>query len=293
MVRFIRAMISLTLMFLNTLALGAPLCLAALLRVLTPATLEPKWTRLSMRCAEQWITHNNLILDTFQTLDITVDIDANLQNDQWYLVICNHQSWTDILLLQRALNRKIPMLKFFIKQALIYVPVLGICWWALDFPIMKRYSRQTLIRKPHLKGKDLETTRKSCERFKLTPVAVLNFLEGTRFTTAKHQQSKSPYEHLLKPKSAGAAMVVEALEHHLTAILDVTIVYHHRTPSFFEFLSGHAHPISIKIEQIPVPSAQQKSDQSPHKSMGRVMQQVITDRWEIKDTYLQQSLETS
>lgn len=291
MVRSIRAMISLTLMFLNTLALGAPLCLAALLRVLTPATLEPTWTRLSMRCAEQWITHNNLILDAFQTLDVTLNIDADLQNDQWYLVICNHQSWTDILLLQRALNRKIPMLKFFIKQALIYVPILGICWWALDFPIMKRYSRETLIRKPQLKGKDLETTRKSCERFKLTPVAVLNFLEGTRFTVDKQLQSKSPYQRLLKPKTAGAAMVVEALEHHLTAILDITIVYHQKTPSFFEFLSGHSHPISIKIEQIAVPKAQQKSEQSPPKSVGRVMQQVIADRWAAKDKVLQQFLE--
>ena len=291
MVRSIRAMISLTLMFLNTLALGVPLCLAALLRVLTPATLEPTWTKLSMRCAEQWITHNNLILDALQTLDITVDIDADLQNDQWYLVICNHQSWTDILLLQRALNRKIPMLKFFIKQALIYVPILGICWWALDFPIMKRYSRETLIRKPQLKGKDLETTRKSCERFKLTPVAVLNFLEGTRFTVDKQLQSKSPYQRLLKPKTAGAAMVVEALEHHLTAILDITIVYHQKTPSFFEFLSGHSHPISIKIEQIAVPKAQQKSEQSPPKSVGRVMQQVIADRWAAKDKVLQQFLE--
>lgn len=291
MVRSIRAMISLTLMFLNTLALGAPLCLAALLRVLTPATLEPTWTRLSMRCAEQWITHNNLILDAFQTLDVTLNIDADLQNDQWYLVICNHQSWTDILLLQRALNRKIPMLKFFIKQALIYVPILGICWWALDFPIMKRYSRQTLIRKPQLKGKDLETTRKSCERFKLTPVAVLNFLEGTRFTVEKQRQSNSPYQRLLKPKTAGAAMVVEALEQHLTAILDVTIVYHQKTPNFFDFLSGHSYPISIKIEQIAVPRAQQKSEQTPHKSVGRAMQQVITDRWALKDAYLQQSLE--
>lgn len=291
MVRSIRAMISLTLMFLNTLALGAPLCLAALLRVLTPATLEPTWTRLSMRCAEQWITHNNLILDAFQTLDVTLNIDADLQNDQWYLVICNHQSWTDILLLQRALNRKIPMLKFFIKQALIYVPILGICWWALDFPIMKRYSRQTLIRKPQLKGKDLETTRKSCERFKLTPVAVLNFLEGTRFTVEKQRQSNSPYQRLLKPKTAGAAMVVEALEQHLTAILDVTIVYHQKTPNFFDFLSGHPHPISIKIEQIAVPKAQKKSEQTPPKSVGRAMQQVITDRWALKDAYLQQSLE--
>jgi 1-acyl-sn-glycerol-3-phosphate acyltransferase len=244
-----------------------------------------------MRCAEQWITHNNLILDAFQTLDVTLSIDADLQNDQWYLVICNHQSWTDILLLQRALNRKIPMLKFFIKQALIYVPILGICWWALDFPIMKRYSRQTLIRKPQLKGKDLETTRKSCERFKLTPVAVLNFLEGTRFTVEKQRQSNSPYQRLLKPKTAGAAMVVEALEQHLTAILDVTIVYHQKTPNFFDFLSGHPHPISIKIEQIAVPKAQKKSEQTPPKSVGRAMQQVITDRWALKDAYLQQSLE--
>ncbi len=52
----------------------------------------------------------------------------------------NHRSWVDILVLQSIFNRRIPFLKFFLKRQLIWVPLLGLAWWALDFPFMRRYS---------------------------------------------------------------------------------------------------------------------------------------------------------
>lgn len=94
------------------------------------------------------------------------------------------------------------MLKFFLKKELIWVPFLGLAWWALDFPFMKRYSRKFLAANPHLAGKDLESTKKACEKFKHTPVSVMNFVEGTRFTPEKHQRKNSPYAHLLPPRPA-------------------------------------------------------------------------------------------
>ena len=225
MVGALRASFSLILMSLNTLVLCIPIYLIALFRAVSPDGLKPTWTELAMSIAEHWISINNLVLDAFQTLDIEVIGLEELDQRAWYLVVANHQSWTDIMILQRVFNRRIPMLKFFIKQELIYAPVIGIAWWVLDFPIMKRYSAATLKKKPHLRGKDLETTKRSCERFKLTPVSVLNFLEGTRFSQAKKTSSNSPFEYLLKPKSGGAAMVLDALSDHLSQILDVTLIY--------------------------------------------------------------------
>ena len=239
MVGALRASFSLILMSLNTLVLCIPIYLIALFRAVSPDGLKPTWTALAMSIAEHWISINNLVLDAFQTLDIEVIGLEELDQRAWYLVVANHQSWTDIMILQRVFNRRIPMLKFFIKQELIYAPVIGIAWWVLDFPIMKRYSASTLKKKPHLRGKDLETTKRSCERFKLTPVSVLNFLEGTRFSQAKKTSSNSPFEYLLKPKSGGAAMVLDALSDHLSQILDVTLIYETKTPSFIEFLMGH------------------------------------------------------
>ncbi len=62
----------------------------------------------------------------------------SLHQRGWYLVSSNHQSWVDILVLQRIFHGRIPFLKFFLKQELIWVPVIGLAWWALDFPFMKR-----------------------------------------------------------------------------------------------------------------------------------------------------------
>ena len=57
-----------------------------------------------------------------------------------YLVLANHQSWVDILVLQKVFNRRIPLLRFFLKRQLFWVPLLGLAWWALDFPFMGRYT---------------------------------------------------------------------------------------------------------------------------------------------------------
>ena len=58
---------------------------------------------------------------------------------------------------------------------------------------------------PEKKGKDIEATRKSCERYKDEPITLINFIEGTRFTPEKHAVQRSPYQHLLKPKAGGLA----------------------------------------------------------------------------------------
>lgn len=47
---------------------------------------------------------------------------------------------------------------------------------------MKRYSRAYLLRHPERRGKDVETTRRSCEKFRLHPTTIVNFVEGSRFT---------------------------------------------------------------------------------------------------------------
>jgi 1-acyl-sn-glycerol-3-phosphate acyltransferase len=108
-----------------------------------------------------------------------------LRQDTSYLCISNHQTWVDIPALIESLNRRTPFFKFFLKKELIWVPLLGLAWWGLDYPFMKRYSKAFLDKHPELKGKDLEITKAACELFKRQPVTVVNYLEGTRFTEAK------------------------------------------------------------------------------------------------------------
>lgn len=101
-----------------------------------------------------------------------------LSKKNWYLLICNHRSWADIVVLCVLFRKHIPMNKYFLKQQLAWVPFLGLACWALDMPFMKRYSRAYLLRHPERRGKDVETTRRSCEKFRLHPTTIVNFVEG-------------------------------------------------------------------------------------------------------------------
>ena len=239
-----------------------------------------------MSIAEFWIDCNNLLLAIFTSIEIETEGLEGLDHSKWYLIFSNHQTWADIVILQRVFNRKIPLQKFFIKQQLIYVPVIGIAWWALDFPIMKRYSREFLKKHPELKGKDLEATRKSCEKFKLTPVSVLNFLEGTRFSEEKHQNQRSPYKNLLKPKGGGAALVINSLGDKLDCVLNVTIHYPDGAPGFFDFLCGRCKRVSVFVEHLNLPTDNESNDTDTSKTEKKSFRPWINDIWEEKDRQL-------
>jgi len=238
---------------LNTLFWCSLLFPVALLKAAIPLR---GWRRPCSRAlnwiATRWIAVNNGNLKIMNTIRWDVRGLEALRAGNWYLVVSNHQSWVDILVLQRIFHRRIPFLKFFIKQELIWMPVLGLAWWALDFPFVKRYSRAVLQRKPHLKGKDLEITRRACRKFREIPVSIMNFAEGTRFTPAKHRRQKSPYTHLLRPRSGGIAFVLGAMGHQMTSILDVTIAYPQGPVSFWDLLCGRVQEVVVRVKEISV-----------------------------------------
>ena len=195
---------------------------------------------------------NSWNTDLFSNINWDIRGLEKLNKKEWYLVMSNHQSWVDILVLQKTLNRKIPMLKFFLKKELIWVPFLGLAWWALDFPFMKRYSKKFLAKKPHLRGKDLESTKKACEKFKHTPTSIMNFVEGTRFTPQKKAAQKTSFVHLLNPKAGGIAFVLGSMGEYLHKIIDVTIVYPGTPPSLWDFLSGKTQGVVINFDVIEI-----------------------------------------
>lgn len=212
----------------------------------------PFWQKLMSylldTMASNWVALNTVNQLLFTKMKVEVTGLEKLEKKQWYLVISNHQTWVDIVILQRILHSKIPFLKFFLKRELIYVPLLGLAWWALDFPFMKRYSQSFIKKNPHLKGKDVETTKKACEKFKHKPVSIMNFVEGTRFTKQKHQQQNSPFQHLLKPKAGGIGFVLSTMGEQLNKVLDVTIYYPNGIPNFIDFLSGRIHTVHVAID---------------------------------------------
>jgi 1-acyl-sn-glycerol-3-phosphate acyltransferase len=249
----VRGILSFLLYVVNTVFWVIPIFLIAFLKFIIPIN---GWRRLCTTVltaiAENWITVNNFNHRLTKKIQWDVSGIEGLDRKEWYMVLSNHQSWVDILVLQKIFNRKVPFLKFFIKKELIWVPLLGLAWWALDFPFMKRYSAQFLKKHPRLKGKDLETTRKACEKFKTIPVSIMNFVEGTRFTIEKHNKQHSPFKNLLMPKAGGTAFVFQAMGEQLHRILDVTIVYPNGVKNFWHFLCGSVNEIKVRVRSLPI-----------------------------------------
>lgn len=237
---------------INTLFWFVPIVLMSFLKLIPITPWRAFISRILDFFATMWISVNNLNQRITGNTRFHVKGLETLSMKDWYLVISNHQSWVDILVLQRIFNRKIPFLKFFLKKELIWVPFLGIAWWALDFPFMKRYTRAFLEKHPHLKGKDLETTRKACEKFRHKPVSVMNFVEGTRLTPLKHKLQGSPFSSLLKPRAGGVAFVLSAMGSQLHKLLDVTIYYPQGAPSFWDFVCGKVKDIHVNVNVIAI-----------------------------------------
>lgn len=281
------AFISFSFYALNTVFWLIPILIFSLFKALIPLSFSQKiFSYLLDLMATNWVAVNTFNQKLFTKMELKITGLEELNKKDWYLVLANHQSWVDIVVLQRALHGEIPFLKFFLKKELIYVPILGLAWWALDFPFMKRYSQSFLKRNPQLRGKDLETTRKACEKFKHKPVSVMSFIEGTRFTQAKHDKQKSPFKRLLKPKAGGVAFVLDAMGEHLTTLVDVTIYYPEGIPTFADFLSGRIKNVHIEVHTQKI-GHELNGDYMNDRTHKIAFQKWLMEFWHEKDARLE------
>lgn len=273
-----------TLFALNTLFWFCPIIVLSLVKRLMPTRgLERAVARANDACAQTWVGCNKLLAATL--LPTRYDIRGVEQLDQnaQYFICSNHQTWNDIHVLQQTFYGKAPFFKFFLKQELIWVPLLGLAWWGLDFPFMRRSTPEEIAKNPALKGKDIETTRKTCEKYEGTPVAIFNFLEGTRFTPAKHARQQSPYRHLLKPKAGGFAFTLAAMGGKLSTLLDVTIVYPEGPKTFGQFLKGEVRNVIVEVRQRAIPPAFAHGDYEGDAAFRKSVQDYVAMLWAEKD----------
>ncbi len=287
----VRGSLSLILYILNTVFWCIPLFGLVLAKAAVPLeSWRRRCSRILNAIAENWIWVNNqnqrLIAGNTRW---EVQGLETLERSEWYLVLANHQSWVDIVVLQRIFHRKIPFLKFFIKKELLWFPVLGQAWWAMDFPFVKRYTKSYLQKKPHLKGKDLEITRKACQKFKKIPVSIMNFVEGTRFTNEKHRRQQSPYSRLLKPKAGGTALVLSSMGEQINRVLDVTIVYPDGVTSFWAFICGKIRKIEVRVRSLPV-SPELLGDYANDRHFRAGLQRWLNNIWAEKNRYIEEMM---
>lgn len=280
----ITAIIASSLLFINVIFWCSMLFILTPIKFILPEIAVRKiMDPIFSTIAGAWISCNSGWMKLTQPTQWDIKLPDNLDPKGWYFVSSNHQTWVDIFVLQHVLNGKIPFLKFFLKQELIRVPIMGQAWWALDFPFMKRFSKSYLEKYPNMKGKDIETTQKACEKFKYIPTSVMNFFEGTRFTPAKHEKQNSPYEHLLNPKSGGFAFALNAMGDKFQSLLDCTIVYPNGIPSFVDFMQGKVPEVIVRIREVPIPSEFCQGDYENDAEFKKRFQTWVSDLWSDKD----------
>ncbi|MCP1646792.1 acyltransferase [Pseudomonas nitroreducens] len=285
----LRGILATLILVVSTLCWCIPLLGMSIIKLLLPFNAaQLLLSKVMSVIAESWITCNKGWMNLVGKTRWNVEGLQGLHYDHSYLVTSNHQSWVDILVLQYQLNRRLPLLRFFLKQELIWVPVIGLCWWALDFPFMKRYTKAYLAKHPEKKGKDLETTRKACAKFSRIPVAIFNFLEGTRFTQEKHDEQASPFQHLLKPKAGGIAFVLDAMGEQLRTLVNVTIHYPDGRPTFWCLLSGKLHSVVVRFEELEIPRQFIGKSYDQDEGYRAEFQLWVNQLWERKDQLLAQ-----
>jgi 1-acyl-sn-glycerol-3-phosphate acyltransferase len=283
--RQVRGVLTFGVLTLNTVFWFVPVLVTAILKLLLPfAAVRHVLSRWLMGMAENWIAVNALALRGSGSGDWRATGAESLHPGGWYLVLSNHQTWVDIVVLQVAFNRRIPLLKFFIKQELFWFPLLGIGFWALDMPFMKRYSPSYLAKHPEKKGKDLEATRRACEKFRHTPTSVINFVEGTRFSEEKRAARQSPYRNLLKPRAGGIAVAISSMGELFDSIVDVTLVYDGSPPKFWDMVCGDKVSVTVDTRCIPIDPALLEGDYENDREFRREVHRWLTRVWQEKDS---------
>ncbi len=278
----------LILLIINTVFWVPILLFFSLLKFILPVkTIQNALSKLLIWIANNWIWLNATSHSLLHGNKTQVNGLQNLSMEDWYLVVSNHCSAADIPILQSVFKHRIPFLKFFLKKELIYIPLLGLAWWALDFPFMRRFSADYLAKNPHMKGKDLEVTKKACEKFKDYPISVINFVEGTRFTEEKHEKQHSKYKHLLKPKSGGIGFVLGSMGEQMTYLILVSIKYLPKAPNAWQYMSGKYDKVEINIDKVKIPDGLKSKNYITDMPFRKDLQAWLNDLWLQQDQKLE------
>jgi 1-acyl-sn-glycerol-3-phosphate acyltransferase len=273
-----------------SLAMGV---LAVCKRIMPPGRVANAINRWLSFLGELWGSGNNFVLRFYRGMAWDIRLPQNLDHNGRYLVLCNHQSWVDIMAMQYALNWRVPFLRFMLKQQLIWVPFLGLAWWSLDFPFLRRYSRAELLKNPALRDRDLENAARSCEKLRHIPVSMIAFPEGTRFTPAKQAEQKSRYQHLLMPRYGGIGQVLYSFGDALDTVIDITIFYPAGVPTFWQFISGQVKNISLHACLRPIDLELRGVNFRQDPVAGRRLKAWLDELWAEKDRKLEVAWQAS
>ena len=220
-------------------------------------------------------------LKILHKLEWDFHIPEDVNADTWYIAMSNHQSWADIFILLAAGHKKIPLLKFFMKKELQWIPIIYLVHKTIDMPFLNRHSQKQIEANPELKKLDYQNAETAAKRFSRNPSTAFSFAEGTRFTHEKHLAQASPYKNFLTPKIGALAIALKGMP-QVNELIDFTVIYSTDKRSTWDFLCGEMRQAKVYAKAHETPETLKGKNFDQEAEYRREFKNFIEKIWEEK-----------
>ena len=245
-------------------------------------SLKIKLSKISNTIGEYTVYGLKIIMKIMHRDAMQVFDNNEFDKNQWYMAVSNHQSWADIFILLVAAHKRIPLLKFFMKKELAWVPFVFLANKTLNMPFVNRHSKKQLEKNPNLRFKDYENTLMACKRFQRSPSTIFSYAEGTRNNSTKHQAQNSPYKNLLIPRVGGIATALSAMP-NIDVLVDYSVVYKSNKRGAWAFLKGDMRDVKVSVKKYNIPEDLKNKNYSTDEEYRKNFKIWIEGIWVEKD----------
>ena len=245
-------------------------------------SLKIKLSKISNTIGEYTVYGLKIIMKIMHRDAMQVFDNNEFDKNQWYMAVSNHQSWADIFILLVAAHKRIPLLKFFMKKELAWIPFVFLANKTLNMPFVNRHSKKQLEKNPNLRFKDYENTLMACKRFQRSPSTIFSYAEGTRNNSTKHQAQNSPYKNLLIPRVGGIATALSAMP-NIDVLVDYSIVYKSNKRGAWAFLKGDMRDVKVSVKKYNIPEDLKNKNYSTDEEYRKNFKIWIEGIWVEKD----------
>ena len=245
-------------------------------------SLKIKLSKISNTIGEYTVYGLKIIMKIMHRDAMQVFDNNEFDKNQWYMAVSNHQSWADIFILLVAAHKRIPLLKFFMKKELAWIPFVFLANKTLNMPFVNRHSKKQLEKNPNLRFKDYENTLLACKRFLRSPSTIFSYAEGTRNNSTKHQAQNSPYKNLLIPRVGGIATALSAMP-NIDVLVDYSVVYKSNKRGAWAFLKGDMRDVKVSVKKYNIPEDLKNKNYSTDEEYRKNFKIWIEGIWEEKD----------
>ena len=251
-------------------------------RIVPNKKLKKSLGHISNRIGSKIVEIITASLQILHGLEWQFDIPEHLNTRTWYVAMSNHQSWADIFILLVAAHKRIPLLKFFMKKELAWIPFVFLANKTLNMPFVNRHSKKQLEKNPNLRFKDYENTLLACKRFLRSPSTIFSYAEGTRNNSTKHKAQNSPYKNLLIPRVGGIATALSAMP-NIDVLVDYSVVYKSDKRGAWAFLKGDMRDVKVSVKKYNIPEDLKNKNYSTDEEYRKNFKIWIEGIWEEKD----------